>query len=254
MKRLLFVSVIAVFCISCTGFIPLQEESFTDLEGNEDSGGYMEIQSTTHIYFVNSFNNFTVDIFDTHLRDNKITEVPALGKTKDIPWFPTQGSERFPFYLTYNLPIAGTGVTIPFIPPSSSGTAYAETVIKYNQKNEIPIYDLRSRLPASTPIINNVGIIIKNNCGTLIRFLRGNTILEPVNNSSNYVIPHGESGFYRINPSNSAAGYSINMSGPESPLPPDITSLQAGYIYIITVNNFGTPVLDDSFPLTISSF
>ena len=253
MKKLLFITAITIFCVSCTGFFPVQEESFTDLDGKTDSGGHIEIVSSTNIYFDNFNNNFSVDIFDTHLRDRKITGAPANKESANIPWFPTQGSE-FPFYLTYNLPIAGTGVTIPFIPPASSGLAYAEAVIKYDQRNKIPIYDLKARLPAGTPIIDNVGIIIKNNCGTAIRFLRGTAILAPVNDPSNYLIAHGDSGFYRINPSSSAAGYSINMSGPESPLPSGISSLQAGHLYIITVNSSGTPVLDDSFPLTISRF
>jgi len=253
-RQLLFIIIILIFCVSCTGFFPVQEESFTDLEGRKDSGGHIEIQSTTHIYFDNSNNNFSVDIFDTHLRDKKITEVPANLITKDIPWFPTQGSEEFPFYLTYNLPIASTGVTIPYIPPTSSGATFAEAVIKYNQRNRIPIYNLKAMLPDNTPIINDVGIVIKNNYATSIQFQRGSAVLTPINASAGNLIASDDSGFYRISSSNSITGFSIMMAGLERPLPSAITSLQNGHIYIITVNASGTPVLDDSFPLTISRF
>jgi len=251
MKKLIFfIMVVTIFCISCTGFFPSQEFEIVPL-----GTGNVEMISRTNIYFVNSGNSFPVDIFSTHTRTEKIntSTVQPFQTSSDIPWLPTKATEYFSFYLTYYLPIPAAGVEIPYIPPGSYGASFAEAIVHFEKRNPVPIHNIKSMIPGNALLIDDVGIVIKNNFSTAIRLQRGNIVLNPVGSSED-LINYNNSGFYRVNPAANTSGYRIMKSGIPANLPSEIEALEAGHIYIITVNSAGNPVLDDSYPLTMSKF
>ena len=255
-KELLFVVAVAMFFASCTGigiFEIREQAKIIDLSKTDNEGN---IVSRTHIIFDNTRNNFPVDIFSTHTRSVKInqTTVPGGLQSDKIPWLPTTTEEEsnavFSFYLTYYLPIPGTSIEIPYIPPLGTGAGFAQAVVIFDRVNEVPVHNVQAMVP-NAPIINDVGIVIQNNFTTSVQFQSGIVVLTPVG-SSGYLINYGQNGFYRVNPANVSV-FSIMMGGIQRNLPSEISALQAGYMYLITVNESGTPVLDREFPLTMQN-
>lgn len=252
MKKLLFITAITLFCISCTGFFPSQEYELKAM-GAEDSGG--QLHSTTNVYFDNSANNFEVDIFSTHTRTDKVntSRIRAYQNNPSAvtPWFPTKDTEEFSFYLTYYLTIPGTSIEIPYEPTASSGAGFAQSVIKFNQTTRIPIHNLRAMMGNAT-LINDIGIIIQNNFTTAVQLVKSSLVLTPEGSELTLINPNSN-GFYREGPAPAnASSYIVTLGSNQRPLPSG--TLAAGNLYIYEVTSAGTVVLKESYPLTINKF
>jgi len=252
-KQLFVIALIAVFLVSCTGFFDLRDEAIiTDLGSVDEDGNPI---SKTHVWFDNSSNVFSVDIFNAHTRssNSKVTDtpIPAQTSSNDVAALPTRTNEEFYYYLTYYVPVY-EDLMLPYI-PLALGFASVGLVIPYNERTKVPIYDLKTLIPADTLLINDVCIVIENNFATFIQFNRGSLVLQP-ENQSRTSINHGQKALYRINAANTAGGYTIIRTGTTQNLPAEITSLQRGHVYIIEYTVAGIPVLKDSFELNMGRF
>jgi len=251
-KRLVFVAVITIFFVSCTGFYDLRDQTRIIDQSEKDENG--QVISTTKIYFDNTWNKFPVDVFSTHTRTIKVSSVQANAVSDIVSWLPTRPNEDFYFYLTFYLPIEG--IQLPFI-PRSWGADTSSMSIPFNTTTQIPIVNISTSgiIPDDALMIDDVCIILENSFSMTVQFQRGNVVLKPENQSNN-TINYGQKGLFRIPPANTNAGYQIRSGGQEYfyNLPSDITSLARGNVYIIEVASNGHPLLKDSYPLTMNRF
>jgi len=254
-KQFIFAAVIAILFISCTGFFDMRED--VKVTDHSEKDQYGNVISTTHVRFDNRTRLFPVDVFSSSTRDFKINQnIIAAGQlTGEIPWVPTKAGDLFFFYLTYYMSIEG--LQIPFV-MNSYGVGSISRSIPFNETTTVVIHDIASIVPADTYLTSDVYIIIDNNFTTSVQLERGqggvNSIIVPENyTGSNYAINPGSKGLYKVTPAASTGSYSINVNVPRN-LPPEITSLAAGNIYIIDFNSSGIPAFKGSRRLTMSSF
>jgi len=249
-RRLFFIAVITIFCVSCTGFFDMRDDvKITDF-GTVDASG--NVISTTHIYFDNTGNRFPVDIFSTHERTVKVNKSLVLPDqcSENVSWLPTKPLEEFYFYLTFYLPVVDN-IQVPYIP---QGWSSAQINIPFNQTTRVPIINLKNVISNDAILFNDVGIIIENNLPMTVQLLRGPVVLQPENIPLPSINPN-QKGFYRVPPANTIAGYSImTSSAMERNLPSEILSLVPGNVYIIEINSAGQTVFKESFQLTMNRF
>jgi len=252
-KQIIIIAVISIFTLSCTGFFDLRDRE--NIENLGEKGPDGQVISTTHVWFDNSNNVFPVDVFSSFDRTYKVNTaiIQPNQKTSNISWLPTRENEDFIFYLTFYLPIEG--LNIPFIPQSWGSTSVN---IPFNKTTKIQIYDLINTVSENAILIDDVCIIIENNFASAVQFNRGSIVLYPDNHKGVMTLNPGLKGLYIVPPANITitATYTI-MPNPQTMhnLPsPQITSLAAGNVYIITINASGQPVFKESYPLTMSRF
>jgi len=287
-KNLIFLALITVFFISCTGFFDLRnEEEIKDIGKTDGS----EPVTSTSVYFNNLYNIFPVDIFSAHTRQVKVYRgqgqpdlinqpLPPDFQSGPIYWLPTRPNEDFFFYLTFYLPVCtlplvefnplepfdpdkhyyhtrtcaeAASIRIPFI-PLGYGLDYVSSSIPHGTSTEIKIHNLmNSTITDNTILMDDVFIIIENNFASSVSLLRG-SILFQTENLGGFSLNSGQKGLYKISSAATSAGYIIRSTTDHN-LPSDITSLEKGYVYIIEVQaGLGTLKFIDSFPLTLGRY
>ena len=243
-KQLIFFAIIAILFCSCTGFFDLSEEE--RIVGN--SSGEIQ-QSNTKIKFYNA-SPFPVEVFNSLERkfsvSDKINLVQPYTTSDEIPWFPTSG-EPFSFYLKYHLTGIYDDISIPFF-PNKLGIDIISINIPFEKTTTVTIPNIKNFIDPEETLINDVGIIIRNNFNSAVYLLKGNIYQNLINLPGDSINPN-QYGFYRI-PANST-GYSIQSNNIHS-LP--MTTLTAGNIYIISVYTNGNPAYTADFPLTMDLF
>ena len=252
-RQFALIAIVTVLIVSCTGFFDMREyEEIVDRSVKDEDGFLLE--SDTMINFLNIGKKFPVDVFAAPARSVRVnrTLIPADSQSK-FPWIPTTPDKPFTFYFTFYLPIEG--LDIPFISNTwGSTTKY----IKFNDTTEVLVPDLKKifydQKIENEFLINNVCVILENNSSHQVTFMRGTASLQPENISSGFLVPTNEKGLYRINPSTTSSGFSVTVNFAPFQLPSEITSFSAGHVYIIEITGGGTPILKESFPLTMSYF
>jgi len=252
-KRIVFVVVITIFLVSCTGFFDTRElVEIVDM-GERDANG--NIISTTHVEFDNRGRIFPVDVFSSYTRDFKVNKdiIKAGELTDEIPWVPTKEGDSFFFYLTYYMPVEG--FHIPFIPQAWGTTQIS---IPFNTTTTIPIHNLTNVITnLESPLTNDVYIIIDNNFTTAVRLEKGGSgssiVIQPENIKTDTINP-GSKGLYKITPASTTGGYNIRITTTLHNLPSEISSLNSGNLYIISFSAAGVPVLKEEIPLNMGHF
>jgi len=259
-RQFALIAIVTVLIVSCTGFFDMREyEEIIDRAPIDPVTG--QRISNTIVIFNNTSNKFPVDVFSSNTRTVKVNHerISADGKSDNIYWVPTSYSKDkgFVFYLTFYLPIEGyDNILIPFI-PQKWGRDFTISNIIFDTETTVPVHDLTKTIPLGEPLINDVCIIIENNYASAVQFNRGSgsgvsIALSPENlGSGTILINPNQNGLYIVPPAASSANY-IVISNAFNNLPS--FALAAGHVYIVTVDNAGTPILKESFPLTMSYF
>ncbi len=221
----IFVTLIAVFLFSCTGFFDQDEEI---IPFSENSQGPSTTPTTkTIVYFDNIGNNCSVDVFANYLRENKIVTVESKRQSADIDW--VQAENGFDFYFVYNIPVSGT--TFPY----THKNGFTTEVIPKDKTTRVTVQPLSNIVSANEALFTDSLITIKNNNASAIQLLRGNSVITTVNNLN--LISNGQTSVYKITPGAKVSDYSILLQNNKIAFPSAITAFEGGYLYEITLYN-----------------
>lgn len=234
----IFVTLTALFFISCTGFFELGKEEIKSFEDPDKP-------STTFIYFNNVGSNYSVDIFSAQTRGAKIVSVPANGRSQNLSWVPTD--DGFVFYLTYYLSVV-PGKVIPFI-PRKFNVDFVTIAIPKDQTTEVRI-QLSSTIPGDEALYDDVWLAVKNNYNSAIQLLLGNGVVNPIDGTN--LVNNGITAMYKLTPATDISMYTILVQGNRKPLPSVITAFEKGYLYEVEFDGT-TAILKDSRLLTLNS-
>ena len=238
-KQLVLMVLMVVLCFSCTAFFEFDEQNVYHLDKDgkvikDGDGG--DFVSNTKVIFNNVANNYKVDIFSTHSRNNKIVTVNSGQRSSPISWF---ANDSYPFYLTYYLNIAG--IEIQYIPSQYQVDAVVANIIK-DIDNEITVRNLDMIIPTDVALFDEAYLTIKNSYDTAISLIIGTSVQMPINSSSSSVNA-GTTAVYRLNNPGSFSGYSVNDGRRITPLAVvGLTTLQKGWLYELEISGMGVNI------------
>jgi len=236
----IFAALIAAAFLSCTGFFE-QEEEIEDFGRNKPSQGSPTPTSTTRVFFDNSGNNCSVDVFANSSRESKIVPtVSAKQQSGNVDW--VQAENGYEFYFIYNISISGA--TFPY----THNKGFVTTVIPKDSTTKVVIQPLANIVTnPNEALFTDCIITVRNNNASAIRLLRGNSVVKPLSGTD--LIGNGTTAAYKINPSDKVSDYKINLQGENIPLSTTLPAFQSGYLYEITLYN-ANDVRSQSKPLT----